>query len=99
MAAQTITVTDAAPTPVAITLAAAITTVYLRGDFGNNGAIILEGSDDGVEPYSPIHGSSDIGFVGQSAVILGLVLPAGWRLRARQLRKGGANFSVRIAVE
>jgi hypothetical protein len=100
MAAQVITsVTDAAPAPTAITLASAITTAHISGNFGNNGAIVLESSDDGTAPYAPVGAASDIGAVGAAAITIGLVLPAGWRLRARQIRQGGSAFSVRVAVE
>ena len=95
MSAQTITVTTAAPNPAAITLSANISAMHISGEFGS-GEVVIEASHDGTAPYAKIVAASDVGTIGAYAGIFNVILPAGWRVRARAVKP---VTSVVVAVE
>ena len=102
MAAQTIVVTAAAPTPAAITLAADASCLHVSGNWGSGSRAIVElyASDDGTA-YVPLAVGRDAGQPGlRTGGVYSLTLKAGWRLKAVISNPNDcAGASVRVAVE
>lgn len=97
MAAQTVTITAAAPDPAAITLAGDTTCVHLSGDFGASG-VLLTVSPDGSLPYVPLSQIASLGVYGNASGCHSIALKAGWRLRCSGRAPYG-SLNVTVAVE
>lgn len=98
MAAQTITVTTAAPTPAAITLAADVSCLHLSGAPGARG-LLLTVSPDGVLPYVPLSQIRDVGEFARLPGVYAVSLKAGWRLKAAASTAGENGVDATVAVE
>lgn len=104
MAAQTITVTTASPTPAAIVLAADTINLHVSGEFGNAGQIQIEVSPDGSLPYAPVSVHQASVGAGRHAATHQFVCRSGWRLKAKLLQSSlfgtyPSGVNVVVAVE